>query len=547
MANIEQHAPKAGNTEDIAQVERTVSNASEMKKDHMNYERVDKELAKYASSARVEVDDATSRRLRKMIDKRVLAIMITTYFLQALDKGTLSFTSIMGLPKETGLHGQQYSWLTTCIYIAVLIVEYPTNWIIQRVPIAKYLGINIILWGMILACHAAATNFAGLVVLRTLLGIFEAACQPSFVLLSSIWYKRSEQNETVTYWYMMNGMQQIVGGLLAYCFSLIKPNPHLNSWQSIFITYGTISVIWGVFVIWWMPDSPMRAKCFSEEDKHLMVERVRSNQTGLQNRKFRPEQVIEALKDPQTWCYAGIAVCTTLPTSGLGAYANIIIKSFGFTTLQTQLLAMVLGFYIIIVLLSSAWLVKRYNQNCLVMLGYMIPSFIGTILLMTVTPTTHSRRIGLLICYYIALSFWSAQTLTLSMISRNIGGQSKKAAVIAIQFIFWAAGNASGAQVFLSWDKPRYFIAFATHLGCYSLLVLILIFLRSWLKRQNALKDKALLAEAGVPSEAVDDVKGEDGQVAEKVRDFGVEADPALVHAFDDLTDRKNKNFRYIY
>ena len=96
----------------------------------------------------------------------------------------------------------QYSWLTTCIYIAVLIVEYPTNWIIQRVPIAKYLGINICIWGTILALHAACKNFAGLVAVRTLLGIFEACCQPTFVLLSSMWYKREEQAATVTYWYV---------------------------------------------------------------------------------------------------------------------------------------------------------------------------------------------------------------------------------------------------------------------------------------------------------------------------------------------------------
>ncbi|KAL9619260.1 MAG: hypothetical protein Q9160_006112 [Pyrenula sp. 1 TL-2023] len=544
MAGDEKHVDHG---EDISKIERTVSDGSELHKDHMNYERVDKELAKYASSARIEIDEATSQRLRRLIDRRVLSIMIITYFLQALDKGTLSFTSIMNLPQDTHLVGQQYSWLTTCIYIAVLIVEYPTNWIIQRVPIAKYLGINIMLWGTILACHAAATNFAGLVALRTLLGIFEACCQPSFVLLSSIWYKRSEQTDRVSYWYMMNGAQQIVGGLLAYCFSLIKPNNHLKSWQSIFITYGIISVFWGAFVIYWMPDSPMRAKCFTESDKHLMVERVRSNQTGLQNRKFRPEQVKEGLKDPQTWCYAGIAVCTTLPTSGLGAFANIVIKSFDFTTLQTQLLAMVLGFYIIIVLLSSAWLVKRTGQNLIVMGAFTIPSFIGTILLMALTPGDRSRNIGLLICYYITLSFWSAQTLALSMISRNISGQSKKATVIAVNFIFWAAGNAAGPQVFLSWDKPRYFIAFATHLGCYSLLILIIMFLRFWLKLQNSRKDKLLLARAGVEGKALEQEKGADGEVSGKVKELGVEADPALVHAFDDLTDWQNENFRYIY
>lgn len=299
--------------------------------------------------------------------------MVFTYFLQALDKGTLSFTSIMGLPEDLKLVGQQYSWLTTSIYIAILIVEYPINWLVQRLPIAKFLGTCIIIWGSILAFHAASSNFAGICALRILLGIFEAVCQPTFLIMSSMWYKREEQVLIVSFWYCMNGAQQIVGGLLAYCFSLIPDTAAIHSWQAIFIAYGAFSVLWGVFVIWWLPDSPMRAKCFSEHDKRLMVERVRSNQTGLQNKTFKMEQVKEALCDVQCWCYCLIQICTTLPTGGLGAFANIIIKGFGFTTLEVQLLAMVLGAFIILVLFSSAWLVKKTKQNIIVMACFCIP------------------------------------------------------------------------------------------------------------------------------------------------------------------------------
>lgn len=170
----------------------------------------------------------------------------------------------------------------------------------------------------------------------------------------------------------MNGGQQIVGGLLAYCFSLITTGP-LRSWQALFIAYGGITVLWGLFVAQWMPDSPMRAKCFTEGDKRLMVERVRENQTSLQNKRFRKEQVIEAFTDPQTWGYCMISICTTLPTSGLGAFKAIIIKGFNFTTLQTQLLAMVLGFYIILVLFSTLYLVRKTGQNLLVMAGFVLP------------------------------------------------------------------------------------------------------------------------------------------------------------------------------
>lgn len=127
-----------------------------------------------------------------------------------------------------------------------------------------------------------------------------------------------------------------------------------------------------------------------------------------------------------------------------GAYANIIITGFGFTVLQTQLLAMVLGAYIILVLLSSTWLVKKTGQNLLIMGLFVIPSFIGTIVLLTVTNTDTATEAGLLFSYYLVLSFWAAQTLGMSMLSRNVAGQTNKSVAVAMNFVAWATGNAIG-------------------------------------------------------------------------------------------------------
>lgn len=151
-------------------------------------------------------------------------------------------------------------------------------------------------------------------------------------------------------------------------------------------------------------------------------------------------------------------------------------------------------------------------------------SFVGTIVLMTVVNHNKSTQVGLLISYYLTLSFWSGQTLALSMVSRNIAGQTKKASVVAATFIAWAVGNAVGPQVFLARDAPRYFIAFGVHLACYSLMLISIFCLRWWLKRENARKDAALLRQGGVG-----------------------EGDPNMVHAFEDRTDRENVHFRYVY
>ena len=94
---------------DVSQVERVLSSASDVPhKDMTDYDRVDKDVAKYVHSERVEITPEENKRLRRMIDLRVLAIMVPTYFLQALDKGTISFASIMGIRADLGiLDGQK--------------------------------------------------------------------------------------------------------------------------------------------------------------------------------------------------------------------------------------------------------------------------------------------------------------------------------------------------------------------------------------------------------------------------------------------------------
>lgn len=78
-------------TQDESKIERVLSTTDDdaLEKDHADYNRMDKEIAKYADAVAIEISPAEDKRLRKLIDRRVLVCMILTYFLQALDKGTV--------------------------------------------------------------------------------------------------------------------------------------------------------------------------------------------------------------------------------------------------------------------------------------------------------------------------------------------------------------------------------------------------------------------------------------------------------------------------
>jgi hypothetical protein len=63
--------------------------------------------------------------------------------LAASDKTTLSYAAIFGIKKDLALTGDEYSWLSSLFYFGWLAWAVPTNVLMQKFPLAKYLAINV--------------------------------------------------------------------------------------------------------------------------------------------------------------------------------------------------------------------------------------------------------------------------------------------------------------------------------------------------------------------------------------------------------------------
>ncbi|KAJ5394149.1 uncharacterized protein N7487_011790 [Penicillium crustosum] len=464
----------------------------------------------------IQIDAAMDRRLFWKITRRVLVIQVITYFCQSLDKGILNYASIMGIKSDAHLVGQQYSWLGTILYIGILCGEYPQNLLLQKFPVAKTLAINIFIWGAVVACSAASTNFASLMAVRFLLGFFESCVQPAMMLVTGMWYKREEQSLLNSIWYCMSGVQLIIGGLLGFGVSHFTNGP-IKNWQLLFLVLGLFKCVWSIVVGIFLPDSPLSAKCFSEDDKRLMVERVRHNETGIENKKYKKYQVVEALKDILVWCCVMLILVANLVIGGLGVFSNLIIQKFGFTLLQTQLLNIAQGAWSIIVMIGSAWASQRFQQTCLVMISIVVYNPINY--RYNCHPSCYPdsiKRGGMLIAFYCTQFFPAQGNMIISLITRNIAGQTKKSFTMTMLFIGWSVGNLIAPQIFRDGDAPRYLHGFLTHVIIYAIYIGIVILTRVIIMARNRSKERAT-------SEISHDL------------------------AFQDLTDRENPNFRYVY
>src|SRR6266511_5406552 len=112
------------------------------------------------------------------------------YMLQFLDKSSLNYSTLLGLITDTELRGSEYSWSAGIFYFGYLFWSFPTSYLVVRFPIGKYLSLSVLIWGVVLMCHSAFHNFAGLATARFFLGVTEAAVAPGFSLLTGMFYRR---------------------------------------------------------------------------------------------------------------------------------------------------------------------------------------------------------------------------------------------------------------------------------------------------------------------------------------------------------------------
>ncbi|KAK1638023.1 major facilitator superfamily domain-containing protein [Colletotrichum phormii] len=251
---------------------------------------------------RVVVTPADNARVLRKIKLVILPLMLFVYFLQGIDKSTLAYASIFGLIEDTGLVGDQYSWLGSVVYLAQLVMQFPLAWLLVKWPVGKFTSCMVAFWGITLSCMAAAAhNFGGLLTARLFLGAFESSVAPAFVGITQMWWRRREQTLRISYWYAMNGFTNMFGSLITYGLGHIS-SP-LKEYQIIFIFFGIITVVFSIIMFLYMPDSPVEAKFLNDHDKLIAIERLRMNQQGVMSREWRWDHFKESILDIKTWCW----------------------------------------------------------------------------------------------------------------------------------------------------------------------------------------------------------------------------------------------------
>jgi ACS family allantoate permease-like MFS transporter len=158
-------------------------------------------------------------------------------------------------------------------------------------------------------------NFASLMVLRVLLGVFESIISPGFSLITGLWYKPSEHSLRHGIWFAGNGVATIFGGVLGYAIG--KINDRLAAWRWLFIIFGLITFTWSLVLMFFLPDSALKTRWLTPHEREIAHSRPQKSTHSFKNTHWKRYQAIEAVVDPKTWLLFAYTAFTSLPNGGV--------------------------------------------------------------------------------------------------------------------------------------------------------------------------------------------------------------------------------------
>ena len=298
-------------------------------------------------------------------------------------------------------------------------------------------------------------------------------------------YTRTEAPFRAGLFYCCNGVGSMIGGILSYGIGQIDGFP---VWKAVFLVCGGMTVLWGVVLLLFLPDSILSARFFSLEEKALLIARARLAKTGVLNKSIKWNQIREVFLDAQVWILILFVLLNEVINGGVANFGKLIMvwivpetcslskanlvsqyvllpirfdlfflsqteyhgdiltdplensKGLVGDPLRTTALGIPQGAFQVIWILSGTFIASKF-KNCrtIVMACWLIPTIIGVTLMWKIDRKSHG--VGVLFGYYLVGCYVASLVLALQMPTTNIGGYTKRITASGLVFLAYCVGN----------------------------------------------------------------------------------------------------------
>jgi len=260
-----------------------------------------------------------------------------------------------------------------------------------------------------------------------------------FMLIVGGWYKKNEQAFRMGMWYACTGYVSIFSPVINYGLGQITGT--LPAWKYMYFFAGSITIIWGIIINFVLPSDPIRAKGFNDRQRYIAVARLRVNNAGVRNTHFKSSQVLELLTDTKFWLIFLFAFLSMIANAPISTFVPIIIRSFGFSPLNSLLLIMPAGAFAGTMQLLGPYLSYKYSDKGIrawIIAACQVVTTVAALLLWLL-PLQQTG--ALLFACYILPCIGGGYAVLMGLYIANVAGYTKRTAASSRLYIGYCLGK----------------------------------------------------------------------------------------------------------
>ncbi|KAL2053359.1 hypothetical protein ABVK25_006353 [Lepraria finkii] len=434
----------------------------------------EKELPNELPYEAIETDPALDRRITRKFDTHVVPWLFGLWLLAFIDRSNIGNARIDGLNTDLKLDGDKFNIALTVFYVPYILIGVPSNWALKHVGAGYYLPGLLIGWGTVSVCLGAVKTYGGLITARFFLGLCEGGLLGGMVLYLSMFYRRHDLLFRLGLFYCAAPLSGAFGGLLATGLAEIHFHGY-NRWPWIFFVEGAISVLFGILTIYFLPHTPMQAKCLTEEERVVAVARMKldahgaSNKSNVESEHFAWPWVRMAVLNWNTVLLSLNFFAIITPIYSFSLFLPTIISSLGYSSVKAQLFTVppnMGGFFMVII---GTYLSDKIKMRGPIMIVGCLLAIIGYIMLLVPAhPLVHYGG-----TFFIAAGVFPSSPAVMAWLANNLAPHYLRATGTGLQIAIANCAAFIATFTYLQKDAPRYVAGHSINLGFLVLSIIL--------------------------------------------------------------------------
>ncbi|KAJ3066953.1 hypothetical protein HDU98_009818 [Podochytrium sp. JEL0797] len=460
---------------------------------------------------------AAEAALVRKLDWRLIPFLSWLYLICFLDRANIGNARVVGLNTTTGLGDMErdlgmtsrseYNWALSAFFIGYIICEVPSNILLKMTSPRVWIARICLTWGICAVCMSFVQNFAGLVAVRVLLGIFEAGFFPGMLYYLSYWYKPQELAWRVGIFFSAASAAGAFGGVIAYFLAQVQAG-FFSGWRAIFFFEGVPAVLSSALVYFFLPNHPQTASFLTEEERTMAVDRLAKHGIDATETHFDKKQFFETVTDVKVVLYAFTYLGILVPTYGFTFYLPSLLKLLGYTSLNAQLMSSVPYCVACVVVVILTYTSDKFQDRSFHLVSLLTVQIVAFLALAQYRGENKQQVLFGVLCIAVA-AVYSAVPIHCTWMLNNMKGQTKSAVGIAIMVGFGNLGGVIGPQVFQPSDAASLYHNGSLIMVGFSCWALVwTVALRFVLVREKRLMDKKKAEKNQVETEEEEELGG---------------------------------------